>query len=117
VRHDAHRVEQFASEKLHADDTAVRVDVEVFLKQEEVVGQPQVGTVAEETEQLVGRLEQEHARTAASLLGLEKGGPPVAPLIDRGVGVVEGEGARVGDSEPVHQRGLRGLAQLEREGA
>ena len=117
MRDDAHGIEELAAEKLHADDSAGWVDLEILLQQEQVVGKPQVGTVIQQADQFRGGVQQEHARAAAALLGLQQGGPAIAPLFDRGSYVVECEAARVHDLQAAHEGGLRGLAEFEREGA
>ena len=70
MRDDAHRIEQLAAEEFHAHDALGGIDLEIFLKQEQVVGEPEVGAVVEQADQFGGGVEQEHARAAAALLGL-----------------------------------------------
>ena len=115
MRDDAHGIEEFAAEELHADDTFGGVDREVLLEEEQVVGEPNVGLIAEQTAGFIGTVEQVHARAAAALFGLDKRGPLIAPLFQGGVNVVEGERARMGDVECVFERGLGGFAEFQGE--
>ena len=64
-----------------------------------------------------GDLQQEHARAAAALLGFEQRRPAMHPAVQRGLDVIEREGARMRNLELREKRGLRGLAELEQERA
>ncbi len=66
----AHRIEEIAAQKFHAHDTLTCVHLEVFLQQEQVIGEPQVRTVIQQAHQFRRGVQQEHARPAAALLGL-----------------------------------------------
>jgi len=48
VRDDAHRVQQFAAEKLQPYDAPIGIVRQVLLKQEQIVGQPQRRIAGEE---------------------------------------------------------------------
>jgi hypothetical protein len=93
------------------------VDLEILLQQEQIVGKPEVGAVIQQTDEFRARAEQEHTCAAAALLGLQQGGPAVAPLFQRGSHMVECQAARVHDVQAPHEGGLRGLAEFQREGA
>ena len=66
----AHRIQKLAAEKLHAHDSLACVHLEVFLQQEQVIGEPQLRTLIQQPHQFRRGVQQEHARTAAALLGL-----------------------------------------------
>ena len=70
MRNHAHRIEELAAQKFHAHDALARVHLEVFLQQEQVVGQPEVRTLTQQAHQFRRGVQQEHARAAAALLGL-----------------------------------------------
>jgi hypothetical protein len=117
VRDDAHRIEEFAPEEFHPHNALGGIDLEVFLKQEQVVGEPEVGAVVEQADEFSWRVEQEHARAAAALLGFKQRGPVVAPVLERGSNIIECQSPRMRDVEAVHQAGLRRLAEFEGESA
>ena len=116
VRNHAHGVQQLAAEELHAHDALGCVGVEVFLKQQQVVGKPVLRLFFQQSFELSKALHEHDARAAAALLRLEqhREGDFVRPRADR-FEIVEGPHARGGHAEPAQQRGLRGLAELERE--
>ena len=54
VRDDAHRIKQLAAEKLHAHDALGGIDLEIFLKQEQIVGEPEIRAIVEQADQFGG---------------------------------------------------------------
>jgi hypothetical protein len=114
----AHRVEQLAAEELHAHDALGRVALDVFLQQEQVVGQPVLRFFIQQRFQVGETFDQHDARAAAALLGLEqhREGDLLHPRSD-GVEIVEGPDPRRRDAEAAQQRGLRRLGELQRERA
>ena len=67
---------------------------EVLLEQQQVIGQPEIGSALQERAQFLVRGKEEHPRPAASLLRLEDGrpGPSVEPR-PQGIDVVEDDTA------------------------
>ena len=117
VRLHAHRVEQLAAEELQADDALLRIVRQILLQQEQVVGQPHVGS----------RAKMASTCASDSTTWMRAPLPPWSGLSSAGQRDVAGvaraarstslnviERGRV-DAERAQQRRLRALAQLERE--
>ena len=72
VGDDPHGVEQLTAEKLQPDDAPVRIVRQVFLQQEQVVGQPDARVACKQRVHLRERVDHLNARAAASLIGLQQ---------------------------------------------
>ncbi len=75
MRLHPHRVQQLATEELHADDAVVRVVWEQLLQQEQVVRHPHLRIVLEDRGDVLQRPHQLNTRAAAALVRLQERGP------------------------------------------
>ena len=72
MRNHAHRIEQFAIQKLHPDNAARRIHFEILLQHQQIIRQPDLRPVPQQTRQFLRRLQQVHARPTPALLRLHQ---------------------------------------------
>ena len=113
---DAHGVEQLAAEELETDDAALGIVRKILLQHEEIVGQPDAGIAREDRFDVGQRIDDLNTRAAAALVRLQERRPAdLSRVGGERPRVVERDRAWAIDAQGTQERGLRALAQLERE--
>ena len=79
MRDHSHGVEQFTAEEFHAHNTALGINWDVFLKEQQIVRKPNVRVLADEALELVSGIEKIHAGAASTLFRFEESRPAIPP--------------------------------------
>jgi hypothetical protein len=106
VRDHSRGVQQLTPEELHPHDSSRWIHGEIFLQQKQIVGKPEVRSIAEKTLEFGGGTYEIHAGSTPALFRFDGRGPAVSPARKRGIRIVETHAPRMRNPQTMHERGL-----------